>query len=102
MTNDDGTCSVKSWAPGGADVTGVEPWYNASGFEDSCPSDCPPCASCLIAHERSAERLTRPAGCDCRLEKPRLDPCFQPTSCGCFCQHYDVIVEACPGLAGTF
>jgi hypothetical protein len=84
---------VRRWESGG--VQGVEPWYNVTGFEKSCPSGCQPCASCSKRDEKELRALVRPEGCDCSKD-PGIDPCFSPRSCGCYCERYTYLSKQCP------
>lgn len=92
------SCSRRSWAPGGADVSKIKPWYNANEYlAETCPASCPPCASCTVRAEGElCELLAMPRSCDCVNLEPGNDPCAEPTSCGCYCRNLSGFKQSCP------
>lgn len=94
----DGSCTRRSWAPGGAGVSSVKPWYNAAEFlAQSCPADCLPCASCLAREEEElCQLLAMPRACDCAHTEIGIDPCFHPESCACYCERLALATQSCP------
>lgn len=91
-----GACTELSFSGSGS--AKVVPWYNASASLTACPAGCPPCARCLERDEQELRGLKQPAGCDCRTQKPGIDPCFTPKSCGCYCSRFEELSKACPEL----
>jgi hypothetical protein len=93
-----GGCWRRSWSPGSVNVTGVTPWYNADELVgQTCPSNCPTCATCLARDEEElCQLLAMPQGCDCTNVEIGIDPCINPTSCACYCQRLEAEIQACP------
>ena len=89
----------KSEATGGAD------WYNRQRFlsDQTCPDDCPKCASCLLRDEEQLMSLKPPEQCnprDCRTMEIGVDPCCSrcPYSCECFCYQTNRLMMYCPDV----
>jgi hypothetical protein len=91
--NSGGRCQRLSGLENWAAYPDVEPWYNWRSV--NCPQDCPPCARCTRRSERELADMM-PFRCDCAKTKIGVDPCFDPGSCGCECQHRARLTAACP------
>lgn len=96
---DIGGCVRRSSSdPPGAPMSGFKPWYNGASFVgETCPADCPPCASCLARDEDFlCQELTMARNCDCANIKIYNDPCFAIKSCECYCSNLKQEMLACP------
>jgi len=90
------SCTVMTWSSRGSDGT-VSPWYNESASEKECPSNCPPCASCLQRNEQELRTLLASGKeCDCAKTQIGIDPCFALQSCACYCTRLKDLSRACP------
>ena len=85
-----------SWASAGSkgDVT---PWYNSSSILSKPEPGCPQCASCSRRNEEELLNLLAiDRDCDCGTIKARIDPCFSPESCECYCFRLKELKKKCP------
>jgi hypothetical protein len=90
-------CIVREWQPGGADVTGITPWYNAESYQQQCPENVSPCASCLRRSEEELRYLlARGQTCECASLKIPPDACFYSASCECYCEQWESLKSDCP------
>jgi hypothetical protein len=87
----DGTCSAYSTFGRRPDDSG----YNTGILTTDCPTDGARCASCTPEAEAALCRNTPPSDCDCSIDAG-IDPCFAPSSCGCYCSAYSADRQACP------
>jgi hypothetical protein len=72
-------------------------WYNWSSVDGTCEPDCPACASCSYRNEADAIELGHRPECEPCVD-PGVDPCFGPSSCGCYCSLKSWLSVACPTL----
>ena len=93
------SCAVRSWSPGGIDVSHVTPWYNKGQTVSPCPSSCAPCARCNILDEKYlCSYLEKVPKCDYESVVIGPDPCQIPESCACICLEKDYYSRRCPPL----
>lgn len=53
-----------------------------------CPSETPICQRCSVRELKQFEQLLDngpPKDCECK-GRERLDPCYNPDSCRCYCE----------------
>ena len=78
-------------------------WYNGHNnlLDQTCPHNCPKCASCLLRDEDQLMSLKPPEQCDpteCKTMEIGVDPCHSPDSCECFCLEANSLIEKCPDV----
>ena len=78
-------------------------WYNVHHdlLDQTCPDNCPKCASCLLRDEDQLMSLKPPEQCepeDCKTMETGLDPCYGRDSCECFCSEANHLMEKCPDV----
>ena len=77
-------------------------WYSGQHnlLDQTCPHNCPKCASCLLRDEDQLMSLKPPEQCnpkDCKTMEIGIDPCFAP-GCECFCSEANRLMEKCPDV----
>ena len=78
-------------------------WYSGQHnlLDQTCPHNCPKCASCLLRDEDQLMSLKPPEQCDptdCKTMEIGVDPCFSLDSCECFCLKANYLTEHCPDV----
>ncbi len=90
-------CLVREWLPYGADVTGITPWYNGELYQQQCPENVSPCASCSRRNEEELRYLLASGQtCECASKEILPDACFYSASCECYCKRLKSLKSACP------
>ena len=63
------------------------------------PERTPKCASCFSRDENELMSLNQPLNCEyknCHSVTIGGDPCYNPTSCECFCRNALYLLKICP------
>ena len=94
-------CIEKYWT---GSMKNENSWYNGVSFQCS-DSTLPKCASCSSREESNLRKLAEtehPTGCStsiCGSLLPQVDPCYNHSSCACYCLRIKRGIASCPHLS---
>ena len=96
-------CCAQSVDDNGAQTCDISQSYASMSGPGPCPSGCPTCARCSTLTESSLSDKAKSSrsDCDCPTVDPGIDPCYAPSSCGCFCSSLMAGLAACPQVGET-